>query len=141
MIHGLLWFPLLGMFIVLARLGWHEYRKIEAYQEWARDFDRAKYDILAVLGQKEQTLTWGKPTRMGPIELQSLSLARLHDIEVQVNQAVIDLDNPPQRGKTIALVLISKDQKTPYHIPFTEVPLAVEWCQFLRRYVQQLRIE
>lgn len=133
--HGLLWLPLLAMFIVLARLGWHEYRKIEAYREWASGFERSKYDILAVLGQKDATLTWGTPTRAGPIGLQSLSLATIDGIEVQVNQTAIDLEAPPQRGaKTIALVLTSQEPSSTYAIPFTEIPLAVEWCKFLQKY-------
>ncbi|MDG2992288.1 hypothetical protein L3556_15320 [Candidatus Synechococcus calcipolaris G9] len=139
--HGLLWLPLLAMFIVLARLGWHEYRKIEAYREWAQGFERSKYDILAVLGQRETTLTWGTPTRSGPIGLKSLSLATIDGVEVQVDQTAIDIGDPPQRGKTITLVLTSQDQSSSYAIPFTEIPLAVEWCYFLREYIGQLAIK
>ena len=65
--RGLLWLPLLAVFIWLARTGWNEYQKVEKYRVWAEDFDNAKYDIYSVLGKKGQELTWGKPTRKGLI--------------------------------------------------------------------------
>ncbi|MCF3606421.1 hypothetical protein L2E81_07160 [Planktothrix agardhii 1033] len=34
--RGLLWLPLLAIFIGLAWSGWNEYQKLEAYQAWAR---------------------------------------------------------------------------------------------------------
>jgi hypothetical protein len=52
MIH-LLWFPLLAVFIGLAWAGWNEFQKLEVYKSWAAQFDRAKFDIYAVLGQKD----------------------------------------------------------------------------------------
>ncbi len=52
MTRGLIWLPLLAIFIGLAWAGWNEYQKLEAYRAWAEQFDRAKYDIYAVLGQK-----------------------------------------------------------------------------------------
>lgn len=50
--HGLLWLPLLAAFFWLAWQGSQEYQKIEAYRTWAEQFDKAKYDIYAVLGKK-----------------------------------------------------------------------------------------
>ena len=72
--RGLLWLPLLAVFFWLAWSGWNEYQKIEAYRIWVQDYDRAKYDIYSVLGQKGKELTWGKPTRTGPVNLQTFSL-------------------------------------------------------------------
>lgn len=57
--RGLLWLPLLAVFIWLAWQGWNEYQKVEAYQNWAKHFERAKYDIYAVLAQNGSNLTWG----------------------------------------------------------------------------------
>ena len=74
MIKGLLWLPLLFTFIWLAWQGWNEYQKVEIYQTWSQNFDKAKFDIYAVLGQKDDLLTWGIPTRKGIINLQTFSL-------------------------------------------------------------------
>ena len=48
--RGLLWLPLLAVFFWLAWSGWNEYQKVEAYRRWAADYDKAKYDLYAVLG-------------------------------------------------------------------------------------------
>ena len=47
--HGLLWFPLLAIFIWLFWQGGREYQKVEAYHLWAEKFDRAKYDLESSL--------------------------------------------------------------------------------------------
>lgn len=85
MARGLIWLPLLVLFIWLTWAGWNEYQKLEAYKVWAERFDRAKYDIYAVLGQKGDELTWGKPTRKGPIALQTVSLRQVGDIQLIAN--------------------------------------------------------
>ena len=43
--RGLLWLPLLGIFIWLSWAGWNEYQKLEAYRAWAESFEKSKYDI------------------------------------------------------------------------------------------------
>jgi hypothetical protein len=37
--RGLLWTPLLILFIWLAWSGWNEYQKVEIYREWAENFE------------------------------------------------------------------------------------------------------
>ena len=69
--RGLLWLPLLAVFIGLAWAGWNESQKVEAYRVWAKPFAKVKYDIYAVLGQNGTHLTWGKPTRKGIVNLQT----------------------------------------------------------------------
>ncbi|HEY9736368.1 MAG TPA: hypothetical protein V6D06_08800, partial [Trichocoleus sp.] len=83
--RGLLWLPLLAVFIGLAWAGWNEYQKVEAYKLWAQQFERAKYDIFAVMGQSGSQLTWGKPTRRDPIELESLSLDSVSQINLEAD--------------------------------------------------------
>ena len=131
MTEGLVWLALLFVFIGLARSGWIEYRKVEAYRVWAQSFDRAKYDIYAVLGQKEQTLTWGHPTLKGPINLQHCSIDAIEGVLVQVDDQFIDLDYPPDKGKTVQLVLQSQGKENNFLIPFTDMAMAVEWAQYL----------
>lgn len=131
MTEGLVWLALLFVFIGLASFGWIEYRKVEAYRIWAQSFERAKYDIYAVLGQKGKTLTWGKPTSKGPINLQTCSIDTIATVLVQVDGQCIDLENPPGKGKTVQLVLESQEGENPFLIPFTDMTMAVEWAQYL----------
>jgi hypothetical protein len=130
--RGLLWLPLLGAFIWLAWMGKKEYDQVENYRHWAAGFDRAKYDIYAVLGQKDKLLTWGKPTRKVIIDLQTFSLERVQQINLLVNNQTVDLQKLPDRGKDIYLEFIFSETSPAIKIPFTEIPLASKWCEFLR---------
>ncbi|HEY9606441.1 MAG TPA: hypothetical protein V6C85_32835 [Allocoleopsis sp.] len=139
--RGLLWLPLLGAFIWLAWSGWNEYQKIEAYRNWAAQFERAKYDIYAVLGQNGSDLTWGKPTRQGPVELKTVSLKDVQSIRLLVDDRVADLETPPAQGKAIALELLFLESIASVKIPFTEIPIAAQWGTFLQQELQRLRLE
>lgn len=130
--RGLMWLPLLAIFIGLAWAGWNEYQKLEAYRVWAEQFAKAKYDIYAVLGQQEDNLTWGKPTRSGPVNLQTFSLKNVQSIQLLVNGAAVDLDNPPNSGKAIVLEFLLQDAAT-VQVPFTEIPLATKWEKYLQQ--------
>lgn len=141
--RGLLWLPLLAVFFWLAWAGWNEFRKVEAYRTWAEQFDRAKYDILAVLGQKGDALTWGKPTRKAPVEVQTFSLTQVEGIRLMVGDRAIDLQNfdlqnPPTKGRNVALEFQLPDAK-PIRIPFTDISLAAQWGNFLQQERQRLQ--
>jgi hypothetical protein len=139
--RGLLWFPLLAVFFWLAWSGWSEYQKIEAYRNWAQQFERAKYDIYAVLGQKGSDLTWGKPTRQGPVNLQTLSLKQVQSIRLLVDEQAVELETPPAKGRAVTLEFLLKEPPTSIKVPFTEIPLAADWGTFLQKELQRLRLE
>jgi hypothetical protein len=141
--RGLMWLPLLGMFIWLAKVGYDEYYKIQAYQQWATKFDRSKYDIYAVMGLKNREITWGKPTKTEPTDLKIFSLDRVKLVQLVIDNRVVDLDNLPTKGKKINLQfqLDNRSASTSnglpsaitIDIPFTEIPLATEWMAFLQQ--------
>jgi hypothetical protein len=131
--RGLLWLPLLAVFCWFAWLGWNEYQKISAYQSWAKDFDRAKYDIYAVLGQKGRQLTWGKPTRSTPENLTTFSLDDVQSIRLLVDNQPFALESPPNQGKVFLEFLLA-DSSTKA-IPFTEISLAAKWGKYLREQI------
>ncbi|HEY9908805.1 MAG TPA: hypothetical protein V6D18_14505 [Thermosynechococcaceae cyanobacterium] len=136
--RGLLWLPLLVLFFWLTWAGWNEYQKLEAYKIWAAEFDRAKYDIYAVLGQKGDDLTWGTPTRKGAVNLKTFSLKTVDSVRLLVNQQPVDLENPPAKGRSI---LEFVTEAAPIQVPFTEPALAAKWGQFLQRELQRLQAE
>ena len=133
--RGLLWLPLLGVFIWLAWAGWSEYQKVEAYRRWAAAFDRAKYDIYAVLGQQGSELTWGQPTRQGPINLRTFSLKEVQAIRLLVDGQPIEFSNLPTKGRNIVLEFSFSNSAQVIRIPFTEVTLAASWGQHLQQEV------
>ncbi|MEH2025226.1 hypothetical protein [Nostoc sp.] len=139
--RGLLWLPLLVMFFWLAWQGSKEYQKVEAYRVWAEQFERAKYDIYAVLGQKGNNITWGKPTPQGPIKLETFSLLDVKQIQLLVDNKSVDVENPPEKGRSIELEFIFSESINSVRVPFTEIPLAAEWGKFLQRVLQDLQSE
>lgn len=130
MARGLAWLPLLVLFFGLAWAGWNEYRKLEAYKEWAQQFERAKYDIYAALGQQENVLTWGLPTRQGVVGLETLNLTEVSQAVLEVNAQPISDDELPRKGKfSLGFTLESGRH---FSIPFTEGEMARQWLDFLR---------
>lgn len=135
--RGLLWLPLLAVFIGLAWAGWHEYQKVQAYEAWAADFDRSKYDIKAMLGQRGDDLTWGRPTRQGPIDLTTLSLQAITDLRLEIGGQPVVGEAQPAKGKVeLALATISGET---YRIPFTDSDLALRWEKALHQSLQALK--
>jgi hypothetical protein len=139
--RGLLWLPLLVMFFWLAWQGSKEYQKVEAYRTWAEQFERAKYDIYAVLGQKGNNLTWGKPTTKGPIKLETFSLLDVQKIHLVVDSKSVNVDDVPQKGRSIELEFLFSESTSSVRVPFTEIPLAAEWGKFLQSVLQDLQTE
>jgi len=139
--RGLLWLPLLAMFFWLAWQGSREYQKVEAYRTWAEQFERAKYDIYAVLGQKGNNITWGKPTPKGPIKLETFSLLDVQQTRLLVDDKLVDIETPPEKGRTIELEFVFSEPANSVRVPFTEIPLAAEWGKYLQKALQSLRSE
>ncbi|ACK70503.1 conserved hypothetical protein [Gloeothece citriformis PCC 7424] len=132
--RGLLWLPLLLVFFWLAWNGWNEYQKVESYRHWAEQFDKAKYDIYAVLGYKDKQITWGKPTRKGAVNLQTFSLNEIQSVRLLVNDQPVDFESLPSSGSA-KLEFISLNGDSSIIIPFTEISLAAQWGKFLQQEV------
>ena len=136
--RGLLWTPLLILFFWLAWAGWNEYQKLEAYKVWAQSFERSKYDILAALGQSGDTLTWGKPTRSGPVNLQQIERQQISSIQLWVDgrEASPELKDKPGKKAHIALQLTDPAIDSPALVPFTDLQLAAQWVEFLQKWLK-----
>lgn len=131
--RGLLWLPLLLGFFGLAWAGWNEYQKVEAYRHWAADFDNAKYDLYAVLAHKGCKITWGKPTRKAPVNLQTFSLKDVEKIHLLVSDRLIEIEETlPSKGKPeLEFCFVEKGRSV--KVPFTDIELAAQWRQYLQR--------
>lgn len=130
MARGLIWLPLLALFIWLTWSGWQEYQKVEGYRIWSEQFDKAKYDIYSVLGQKAKNITWGQPTAKGIKDLQTFSLEDVQHIRLLVSGKVVDWDNLSKQDKA-ALEFQLTEQKERITIPFTDSTLASQWGKYL----------
>lgn len=136
--RGLLWIPLLALFGWLAWAGWNEYRKLEAYKVWAEDFERAKYDIYAALGQAGDRLVWGQPTRQGPTGLQTVNLGEVVAIACYHPKAPPPPTAHLPKGSKAGLQLTLASGETRW-IPFTEEDLARAWQERLQTLQESLK--
>lgn len=136
--RGLLWLPLLGVFIWLAWAGWNEYQKLEAYKQWASEFERAKYDIYTALGQQGDRLVWGRPTRQGPVQTQELSLCSARQITLYGQEEALPPAAQVPRGCQVAIG-IELAEGDRHWIPFTDVELASAWQKQLQTLQESLQ--
>lgn len=130
--RGLLWLPLLVVFFWFAWVGWNEYHKLQSYTVWAEDFDHAKYDIFAVIGEKAGAITWGKPTRKGPVNLQTFLLTEVRSLALIIDGEAVNLDLIPPKGKNIFLQFQLTNGEI-VKIPFTQIDIAGNWAKFLEK--------
>ena len=131
MVRGLMWLPLLAIFIGLAWAGWNEYRKLEAYKVWAQPFERAKYDIYAALGQQGDVLTWGIPSRQGVLEASSLNLTEVKKAVMEVNAKPANPADLPSKGR-FSLGFTLADGRH-LRIPFVDGEMAAQWLAFFKK--------
>lgn len=149
--RGLLWLPLLVLFIGLAWAGWNEFQKVESYRAWAEGFRASKFDIYSVVGLGEDFLVVGKPSRKGPIELKRIGLEQVQTVNLSLDKALVSLEaaqaiieppkDPPNgrnnggkegpQPKAIAIELDLGGDKL--QIPFTQLDLAVDWTKRLKQ--------
>ena len=147
MVEGLLWLPLLGVFIALAWGGWHEYQKLTVCQNWAQTFDRYKYDLACVLGQnfadpsggKPGQLVWGKPSRKGPLDVQGLDWGTVRSVQLFVGDRILLLADAEALSESeiramgrspVGLYLVTTENPG-IRIPFTDFEMARSWAQAL----------
>lgn len=132
MTRGLVWLSLLIVITVLFWVGWREYQKVEGYRIWSQQFDKAKYDIYAVMGLKDGKITWGKPTPKGIVGLETFSLEDVKNIELKVGDLTVNTNNlPSEKSKDTPQLTFNTEENKVIQIPFTELELAAQWQQFL----------
>ncbi|MEB3184770.1 MAG: hypothetical protein VKM97_02690 [Cyanobacteriota bacterium] len=82
MIHGLLWLPLLLVFVLLTSLGWLERRRQRLFREWAEGAELAKLDGCGAARLVDGVLSWstfeaGKLEPKGSFVIKQLELVEL----------------------------------------------------------------
>ena len=57
--EGLLWLPLLVIFVVLTALGWLERRRQSLFRLWAQGSELAKLDAAVAMRLRDGRISWG----------------------------------------------------------------------------------
>jgi hypothetical protein len=82
MTQGLLWFPLLLVFVLLASLGWLERRRQRLFREWAEGAELANLDGCGAARLRDGVLSWsiftaGSFQPVGSFTIKHLELLEL----------------------------------------------------------------
>jgi hypothetical protein len=82
MSHGLLWVPLLLVFVLLASLGWLERRRQQLFGAWAEGAELAKLDGCGAARLRDGVLSWstfqaGQFQPQGEFVIKQLELVEL----------------------------------------------------------------
>ena len=128
MIHGLLWFPLLIVFVLLTALGWLERRRQNLYRLWAKDSELSKLDATGAARLKEGFLCWssfeaGKFKEEGSFEVKELELIEL----MSLSSGEAPLTNESQGRCRLRLIGCGHE----LDVPFSDADRARQWMDQL----------
>ncbi len=128
MIHGLLWFPLLIAFVLLAALGWLERRRQTLFRSWAQGSDLAKLDNSCAARVKDGCLAWsmfeaGKFNDKEKFEIKELELVEL----MALSSGEAPLTNEAQGQCRLRLIGCGKE----VDVPFADAEKARQWMSQL----------
>ena len=128
MSHGLLWFPLLLAFVLLASLGWLERRRQNLFRTWAEGSELAKLDGCGGARLKDGELQWssfeaGKFRDQGSFDVCRLELVELMSL------ASGDAPLTDESQGRCRLRLIGKGLQM--DVPFSDADRARNWGEQL----------
>ncbi len=128
MIHGLLWLPLLLVFVLLAALGWLERRRQTLFRQWAEGAELAKLDGCGAARLRDGILSWsrfeaGSFQPEGEFVIKHLELVEL----LALGSGEAPLTEESQGACRLRLVGDSQQQD----LPFADAQRARRWIEEL----------
>ena len=128
MSQGLLWFPLLLVFVLILALGWLERRRQSLFRKWAEGSELAKLDDSCGLRLRDGVLTWcifeaGSLKEKGRFDVCSLELVEF--MSLASGEAPLT-DESQGRCR---LRLVGKDLQM--DVPFSDAERARSWGEQL----------
>ena len=128
MMHGLLWLPLLLVFVLLAALGWLERRRQSLFRQWSQSSELAKLDGCGAARLKEGELSWssfhaGSFREEGRFVIKTLELVELMSL------ASGDTPLSDESQGQCRLGLIGEGQQM--DVPFSDAERARRWMEQL----------
>ena len=128
MTHGLLWLPLLVVFVLLTALGWLERRRQQLFRDWAEGAELAKLDACGAARLRDGRLTWssfeaGKLQPQGSFEIKQLELVEL----LALGSGEAPLTEESQGACRLRLVGGGQQQD----LPFADAERARRWIDEL----------
>ena len=128
MLHGLLWLPLLLIFILLTALGWLERRRQNLFRNWASDSELCKLDSSGAAFLKDGELKWSAFEAGKFEEKDSFTIKKLELVELMaLTSGEAPLTNESQGKCRLRLVGDGKEMD----VPFSDAEQAREWMDKL----------
>ena len=126
--HGLLWFPLLLVFVLLTALGWLERRRQNLYRAWAEGSELAKLDGSGAARLKEGIITWSCFEAGSFKEKDTFSINSLELVELMaLSSGEAPLTNEAQGQCRLRLIGCGKE----IDVPFADADRARQWMNQL----------
>jgi hypothetical protein len=128
MTHGLLWLPLLLVFVLLTALGWLERRRQHLFREWAEGAELAKLDGTGAARLVDGVLSWSS-FEAGQLQLtDSFEIKHLELVELlSLRSGEAPLTEESQGACRLRLVG-GGEQKD---LPFADAERARRWIEEL----------
>ena len=128
MIHGLLWLPLLLVFVLLAALGWLERRRQDLFRSWAEDSELAKLDASCAARLKDGMISWSSFEAGNFKDKESFELKQLELVELlALSSGEAPLTNESQGQCRLRLIGCGKE----IDVPFSDADRARQWMEQL----------
>ena len=128
MLHGLLWLPLLLIFVLLTALGWLERRRQNLFRRWANGSELCKLDSSAAASLKDGELRWSAFEAGKFEEKDSFRIKKLELVELMaLSSGEAPLTGESQGKCRLRLVGNGKEMD----VPFSDAELARDWMNQL----------
>tara|TARA_B100000900_G_scaffold409555_1_gene425693 strand:- start:215 stop:625 length:411 start_codon:yes stop_codon:yes gene_type:complete len=128
MLHGLLWLPLLFIFILLTALGWLERRRQTLFRSWANGSELCKLDSSGAASLKDGKLIWSAFEAGEFKDKDSFIIKKLELVELMsLTSGEAPLTNESQGKCRLRLVGSGREMD----IPFSDADRAREWMDLL----------
>jgi len=128
MLHGLLWLPLLFIFVLLTALGWLERRRQNLFRSWANGSELCKLDSSSAASLKDGELRWSAFEAGTFTEQDSFTIKKLELVELMaLTSGEAPLTNESQGKCRLRLVGDGKEMD----VPFSDAEQAREWMEKL----------
>ena len=128
MIHGLLWFPLLIAFVLLAALGWLERRRQNLYLSWAKGSELAKLDGTGAARLRDGSLCWSSFEAGSFKEEATFEVNQLEMLELMsLSSGDAPLTQESQGRCRLRLIGAGKE----IDVPFSDAERARQWMDQL----------
>jgi hypothetical protein len=128
MIHGLLWLPLVAVFVLLTALGWLERRRQQLFRAWASGAELAKLDACGAARLTDGLLSWcrfesGSFQEKGTFPVKQLEMVEL----LSLRSGEAPLTEESQGACRLRLVGAGRQEE----LPFADAQLARRWMDQL----------